>query len=449
LVSLINSAWLILGCLGLGGLVAAAVRLPERQASPYLYLTAGAVLLYALALLGVPLAALAWLVYGGAAGALVLLYLRRRLVAWPRAGVYALLLLLLIPEIISTLYHPVRFWDARSIWFYQGKLLFFDHDLYSGNFPPPFCPHPDYPKFIPVFSALSATLAGLWNEYLVKAALMVPLAAMWLGVAGLSLRLWAKAAILIALVVLTVGSNHGGMMDGWVVVFCALGHLHFIDYGLNGRRASLAQALVSLIFVTYFKNEGLVLAGISLATMALAARLLGLRPGLRGGLPLLLLVGLAVVPVVVWRVYVPLTGLHNDLFVGDVAGRIGQALDSGAPLVIWRALFLQLGVIWVWCASLLFVGGCWLLGRFLRCPFALTGRQYLLLLAPWLTSLVYAAAIFAIYLLTPSDLEWHLATSAGRVMLPCSVLPVLTMLLAIFLPLENPRARRAQEAGAA
>ena len=121
---------------------------------------------------------------------------------WPALWPHGLLLLVLVPLIIAVLYTPLIYWDARSIWFYQGKLLFFNHGLYSGAYPPPFSPHPDYPKFIPVFSALTASLSGLWNEYLPKAALMVPLAAMWLGVAGLSLSLWAKLAVLAVMVLL-------------------------------------------------------------------------------------------------------------------------------------------------------------------------------------------------------------------------------------------------------
>lgn len=436
-MSLINSLWLILGCLGLGGLVAALFRLPDQDANPYLYFTTGASLIFALALMGVPFKVLVWLLYGGAACALCLAYGKRRWLRRPEAARYGLLLLLLTPLIIATLYSALRYWDARSIWFYHGRLLFFDHGLYSGNFPPPFCPHADYPKFIAVFSALTAGLSGLWNEYLPKAALMVPLAAMWLGVAGLSLRVWAKVAVLLALVLLPGASHHGGYMDGWVAVFCALGHLFFIDYGLTKRNRSLACALISLIFTAYFKNEGLPLAAISLAMMVVVGLALRARPVMKGAWPLALMVLLALVPVAAWRLYVQAMGLHSDLFVGDVLQRIRVATASGAPLVIWNKVFVHFGTFWLCCASLAFNAICYGLGRFWRCPFALTGRQYLLLLAPWLTSIIYAGVLFAIYLLTPNELDWQIAYSADRVIVACNLLLVLTMLLPIFLPMET------------
>ncbi|MCB2191331.1 MAG: hypothetical protein KQI62_07180 [Deltaproteobacteria bacterium] len=437
MASLINSAWLILGCLGLGGLVLSLFRVPDQEANPYLYITTGTALIFSLGLMGVPFQVLVWLLYLGTACALWLAYQKRRLLSRRDASLYGLLLLLLIPLIIATLYSALRYWDARSIWFYYGKLMYFDHGLYSGKFPPPWCPAPAYPKFSGVFSALSASLGGLWNEYLPKAALMVPLAAMWLGVAGLSVRGWAKVAILAALVVLPGASLHGGYMDGWVAVFGALGHLYFIDYGLTRRNRSLACALVSLIFIAYFKNEGLPLAMISLAMMALASLMLRMKPAVKGIMPLVLMVLLALVPVVIWRLYLHLTGLQSPLFAGDVMGRIRVALDSGAAELIWQKLFMYTGAFWLWCASLVFNVGCYFLGRYWRCPFALSGRQYLLLSAPWLTSIFYAAVLFTIYLLTPADLNWHLATSAYRVIIASNLLLTLTLLLPILLPMER------------
>ncbi len=446
MASLIASALLGLGCLGLGGLVAALFRLPGKDASPYLYFMGGASLIFCLALLGAPPRALVWLLYLGLPCLAWLVWRERGRLTWPALWPHGLLLLVLVPLIIAVLYTPLIYWDARSIWFYQGKLLFFNHGLYSGAYPPPFSPHPDYPKFIPVFSALTASLSGLWNEYLPKAALMVPLAAMWLGVAGLSLSLWAKLAVLAVMVLLPGASHHVGYMDGWLAVFCALGHLYFIDYGLTGRGRSLACALVSLCGMMYLKNEGLALAGISLAMMALVCLLLRERPSLRGRRPLLLLVLLALAPVIIWGLYVHYLALENDLFAGEVMERLHTALANGAPLVIWRKVMLHHGPVWLWGASLAFNGLCYGLSRRWRCPFALSGRQYLLLLAPWLTSLLYAGVFFLIYLVTPADLEWHIWTSASRVVLPGNMLLVLTMILPLFLgqplPGEAPRPAR-------
>lgn len=431
MAALLVSALLCLGCLGLGGALARLARLPRDEGGPYLYCLSGAALLLTLALLGAPLTVLVWLLYAGALAALGLAWRAGRPEPG-RAGSYALLLGLLAPLALATLYTPLHYWDARSLYFYQGKILFFQNGL-TAAFPPPVCWHADYPKLVAVLAALAGQAGGVWNEYLPKAGLMVPLMAMGLGVAGLSLGLGAKAVLLLAFLLLAGNLHHTGYLDGWLAVFCALGHLHFIDYGRGGGRRGLGLALLSLIALAWLKNEGLPLAMISLAAMALACLALRLRPEVKGGLPWAVLLLAALAPVIVWRLYCQQHGLANDLFQEGVGGRVLAALDSGSLGVIWAKAFLAQGTFWLGCASLAFNGGCWLLGRWWRCPFALSPRGYALLAVPWLTALIYGGLLTFIYLATPHDLAWHLHTTTNRVVLPANLLLLLTLLLPIFL----------------
>ncbi|WP_207260966.1 hypothetical protein [Desulfovibrio sp. Huiquan2017] len=436
MASLVNSIVLILGCLGLGSILSLSLRVPDQDSNAYLRLQAGTASLFTLALLGVPLKGLCWALYGG-----LVFYLWLALSQVCRTGVtrmrrHFFLFLPFIPLVIKILYTPLWDWDARSIWFFHGKMIFFEHGFYLNKFNPSVVDHFDYPKFIPLFSAIAAKLAGLWNEYLGKVALMLPLVALWLGIAALDLRGWTKAAILIALLWMPGKFMYNGYMDGWMAASCVLGHLFFIDYVNRGHRRNLICAMIAIIFAAYFKNEGIPLAILSTVSMAIVVLMIDVKVRLRGALPSLLLLILVFLPVGVWRYLLWQQGLSNDLFAGNMWIRIQTAVLSGAPSIIWQKVFVDLGTVWLWCASILINGGCVLL-RQRWSAFVPTRRQSLSLLAPWLAATAYIALVFMIYLITPYDLDWHIASSADRVMLPYNLLLLLTVVLPVLLPLER------------
>tara|TARA_A100001015_G_C15035038_1_gene735654 strand:- start:2897 stop:3940 length:1044 start_codon:yes stop_codon:yes gene_type:complete len=63
---------------------------------------------------------------------------------------------------------PVSDWDARSIWLFNAKIIFYENNLNNFFNYSPYYSHSDYPIFAPVLSATLATVIGDWNEIFPK-----------------------------------------------------------------------------------------------------------------------------------------------------------------------------------------------------------------------------------------------------------------------------------------
>ncbi len=74
----------------------------------------------------------------------------------------------IIIYIIISIGSPLTEWDARSIWLFHGKRLFFDNSFYSilDNYFK--MSHNDYPLLAATLSASLANLIGSWNEIFPK-----------------------------------------------------------------------------------------------------------------------------------------------------------------------------------------------------------------------------------------------------------------------------------------
>ena len=82
----------------------------------------------------------------------------------------------LIFFLIKIIIEPVQLWDARSIWFYSGKIIYFNEGYLFEKFQNDFCNKCDYllyPKFIPSLTAYVATIFGFWNDYVTKLSLFL------------------------------------------------------------------------------------------------------------------------------------------------------------------------------------------------------------------------------------------------------------------------------------
>ena len=71
---------------------------------------------------------------------------------------------------------PVSAWDARSIWFYHGKAIYFANSISLAgkwNSIVQTFSHPDYPKFFPLLIATVPKIFGFWNEFIPKSSLVI------------------------------------------------------------------------------------------------------------------------------------------------------------------------------------------------------------------------------------------------------------------------------------
>lgn len=334
-----------------------------------------------------------------------LLALRDGRAAW-MLGIVAVLLVLALGS-------PTDEWDPRSIWMLHAKRIYLENSLYAqldgyANFS-----HNDYPSLLPLWSATAAKLVGHWNEIFPKAAATLLLLPPLLLIAR-SLRTW-WAAGLVAAAVLEVGGRYlvDGYMDAFLAVYAVAALAMALQpRGGNGESAwfNLAAYAALSAVLTLIKNEGAVLA-ILVAVVAVATALLRDR---RVPWTLLAAFAVSMLPLVAWKLAVAGANLGNDLAQSDLKGQLLARLPDLAPTVLILKALLR-SAVWVPLVLLLVL---W--ARTWRTPAAR---------AALLVAVGYFGVLFAVYLSTPHDLVWHLATSAKRVALPVQLLLMYALLV--------------------
>lgn len=327
-----------------------------------------------------------------------LLALRDGRAAWMVGSVAVLLVL--------ALGSPTDEWDPRSIWMLHAKRIYLENSLYAQLDNYAIFSHNDYPSLMPLWSATAAKVVGHWNEIFPKAAATLLLLPPLLLIAR-SLRTWWVAG-LFAVAVLEVGGRYlvDGYMDAFLAVYAVAALAVAIQprrVGAEGQWFNLAAYAALSAVLTLIKNEGAVLA-ILVGLVAVATVLLRDR---RIPWALLAAFALSMVPLVAWKLAVAGADLGNDLAQSDLKGQLLARLpDLTQSVLILKALLRS--AAWVPLVLLLVL---W--ARMWRASAARAALA---------VALAYFGVLFAVYLSTPHDLVWHLATSAKRVALPVQLL---------------------------
>ena len=310
------------------------------------------------------------------------------------------------------LFEPLRAWDARSIWFFQAKRIYYDGGLDIGRSwinPAYGFSHVDYPKLLPMLAAQFAYAAGFWNEYIPKAGLLALLVPAVLGLLGAARNLGA-CFVFLAIAFLLGGGDMmwNGYADAYFALYAGIALLFWSRWLRGGAVLDLVSAIAYLGVAVNLKNEG------TLFALCVCAGLLCFAPRaieILHGKP---------VPAAVWlALLLPLAGYltwtftkmywnaPNDLALGlGSIARALQRLGDGSALLIVQAFASQ---------SRLVAG----VAAFLLA--AVVGRGLGVMPAtawfPAGVATLYMAGMFLIYLSTPHGLTWHLATSVDRTLL--------------------------------
>ncbi len=327
-----------------------------------------------------------------------LLALRDGRAAW-MLGIVAVLLVLALGS-------PTDEWDPRSIWMLHAKRIYLENSLYAQLDGYAIFSHNDYPSLMPLWSATAAKVVGHWNEIFPKAAATLLLLPPLLLIAR-TLRTW-WAAGLFAVAVLEVGGRY--LVDGYMDAFLAVYAVAALAMAIQPRTDNAAGAWFNLAayaavsaVLTLIKNEGAVLA-ILVAVVATGTLLLRDR---RMPWGLLAAFAVSMLPLLAWKLAVAGADLGNDLAQSDLKGQLLARLPDLAPTVLILKALLR-SAVWVPLVLLLVL---W--ARTWRVSAAR---------AALLVAVAYFGVLFAVYLSTPHDLAWHLATSAKRVALPVQLL---------------------------
>jgi len=312
---------------------------------------------------------------------------------------------------------PLTHWDARSIWFFQAKIIYFAGALMNdAAWSTLEFMHGDYPKLLPTLAAQVAGVAGFWNEILPKSALLILLCPAAIGLTAF-IRGPLSGLFLIAMLFFpTYGVLWNGYADGYLALYAGLSVLAFGRW-IEGRcPGDLLLGCAALGIAASLKNEGLfflLCVAVGGAIAALATRRSeksDARSGAAGLVPKVWIFACSLAPPLVWGITRRAWGLTNDLDLSTRTLTIATSRlwESGTLASILDALFRTFE----------------LSGAIVPVVLSLIVATLLRVRVPtafWLslaTATLYLAGIVAVYLGTPHELAWHLETSAGRTVLP-------------------------------
>lgn len=427
-----------LAALGLGvALLAAPRRALERAERAQLLALAGAAGLLLDYALGTLIPSLGGVLVAGilvaCAGVTWALVQRRAAFAdlagigWGRWLVTVAVLMLFAGPI---LFEPLQDWDARSLWFFNAKRIFFGGGLAGGDWTHPAYgfSHPDYPMLLPLLGAQFAHAFGLWNEYIPKGSLLVLLAPVVVGLLGLA-RGFLLSFVLVAGALLLGTENWvwNGYADSYLALYGVVAMLYLARWLSSSAPLDLATGGAFVGVALNLKNEGSLLAVCVVATL-LAFFLFSRqsRAALnwrRYPAGVWLALALPWIGFVAWALTKRSWRLTNDLQLGSGSVQRAWQRISGAEIgLVADALVLHSGAGAV---ALLFLGTVAL-------AWATRTRLQASAWFPALVATAYFAGIFLVFLATPHPLAWHLSTSADRTM----VLSLFGWLGSTFLVLE-------------
>ena len=326
-------------------------------------------------------------------------------------GIAFLCLLFLGPILANSLYD----WDARSIWFFHAKLIY-----YAGNFglsagwqqPSVGLSHVDYPNLLPTIAAQICSLMGFWNENLPKLSLLFLLLPALIWIFTFSRKSFSFIFLLLLFPFSIYPLIWNGYMDGYLAFYFAIALLLYGRYLKTAQTIDLISSLSCLIFLIYLKNEGslAVLCGIFIIVLIALVKkqLVFSRAAFRKNWKYLLTFLVIVIPFGIWTFYKKQWGLSNDLQIGTENSllRILTRLSNGSLWQIFTAEFNQLKTALMILGMLYFAAVIW------------KKRLPEESLPTLITTAIYCLGITFVYLLTPNDLSWHLINSIERTMLP-------------------------------
>lgn len=335
---------------------------------------------------------------------------RPRAFSWVLAGS---ILYVTILFALYILFDPLSAWDARSIWFFHGKIIFYNQSLSQSagwNDQSFGWSHVFYPKLVPVLAAQFAYAGGFWNEYLPKASLLALLVPALM--AFLAFFRSFRISFLYVILMLFMGLGQwlwNGYVDGYFALYTGLTSLFFGRWLVSRDNGDLIAGVAFLGVAVNLKNEGLFFA-LTVSSCMLAVRFVRARtaPAEAGSLGpgFWVFTALTALGMVLWSWKKHLWGLSTH--VPMELARVPLRLSEGAFGTIVDALILREGVA---TACIVFLVALGIVKAF-RLPISPA------VWVPLLTSLAYGLGICLIYLGTPYDLPWHLGTSASRTMLP-------------------------------
>jgi hypothetical protein len=291
-------------------------------------------------------------------------------------------------------------WDARSIWFYHAKRMFFDGALtkrldgYAGI-------HESYPDLLPALFASIARIGGVWNEFLPKLGLLLGMLPPFVILIARCKTTSTRLLMLGAILFVADRQLLNGYMDAPLALYIVATIVLLREAAAHTDSERLWVPIIAMLGASAcIKDEGAVMAAILAVPLAvIVARHVPTAARLAR---LLLIAAVAALPLIVWKRHVYAAGFGLQFF--DNPLHIARVrLHSHEYAVIVRAL-------WAYLSKPI---GVLLLVAIIRKRMDYT--------VTWFFA-SYACVLFTVYMVTHSDLRWHLSTSVDRVTVVFSLL---------------------------
>ena len=297
-------------------------------------------------------------------------------------------------------------WDARSIWLFHAKRIFFENSIFAVADNYADFSHNEYPSLAPALAASFATLVGHWNEVFPKVAFtfmfLPPLILIY------SFLKRTHYVIFLSIVFFTIGKYlYNGWADGLVAVYFGLSAFLMYLIILSDNDYYKKKFLFYFIALSFFssltliKNEGSALLFILFA----ATSFITLYEGkFKENIFKLIILSISFLPIILWKYFCYFEGVNSgniQIFNSSILFNLLPRLNdfNNYKLI---AEFLLLNEKFL--ISLIF----------LIISFWINQNKKLFSFVS-ITIVTYIVILFVIYLSTPLDFRFQLDSTATRV----------------------------------
>ena len=305
---------------------------------------------------------------------------------------------------------PTFEWDARSIWLFHAKRIFYDQSIFSIGDNYAAFSHNEYSSLAPAFASSLAFLVGHWNEVFPKLSFSL----MFLPPLILTYAFLKDTQYLIflSIVFFTIGKFlFNGWADGLVAVyFCLSAFLMYLLIVSNNNffNKKILFYLIAFCFfvtLTLIKNEGIALLFILFATTFI----IKLYKGQLGkDISKLVFLSISFLPVIFWKFFCYSKGIGDYYINTNILLNLLPRLDDlNNYKLISYFLFLNEKFL---IALIFFLLSFWI---------KLDKELFSFI---FIVTAMYIFILFFIYLSTPHDFYFQLDSTAARVIRSLSFL---------------------------
>ena len=303
---------------------------------------------------------------------------------------------------------PAEGWDLRSLYLFHAKRIFFDDTIYSVADNYAIFSHNDYPLLLPSFSSSFAKLVGYWHEIFPKTAFafiyLPPL------IFFSSILSEKKYALFFIILFFFIG-NHlfNGGVDGVVAVYFITCVYCFYQVFFEEKKIDLPFIILTLFFsitLSLLKNEGTALLFIIFTSTIILSVV---ENNLEKKQKLFFLL-VSFIPIFIWKIFCYKNGINNTDFNPSLMSE--NFLDRLTSFENYKLFFNYL----------IFSNEKTILAIILFIFSFVHNFNKKLIYFIILLFVSYLFLLLVVYFSTPYDLNYHLETSAYRVLKSLSFL---------------------------